>query len=212
MSELRVVERACAGWDIGAGDAWVDNPVTCRSALVLGDPGESGRVAYLSVGSPIEALLGPGARVVDRSGVALSIADLAQRLVKGEVSALCAPAAPAVDVITPLSVDHLPALFRERRQELRRDNVQVRFLLRQIGLEEVSSPRGAPADLYHAAANVWSPGLALCNDPAMLLSLGADRQRYVDAEYVERASDRLPRALVRLHGLGVRSYPRLVIV
>ena len=46
----------------------------------------------------------------------------------------------------------------------------------------------------------------------MLLSLGADRQRYVDAEYVERASDRLPRALARLHGLGVRSYPRLVIV
>lgn len=212
MSEQRIVERACTGWDVGAGDAWADTPVTCRSAILLGDLGESNRVAYLSVGSPIEALLGPGAQVADRSGAALSVTDLAQRLVKGEVSALCASATPAAQASRSLSVENLPASFRERRQELRRDNVQVRFLLRQIGLEEVASHRGAPANLYHAVANAWSPGLALCTDPAMLLSLGADRQRYVDAEYVARASDRLPRALGRLHGLGVRSYPRLVIV
>ena len=46
----------------------------------------------------------------------------------------------------------------------------------------------------------------------MMLTLGADRQRYVDRDFEERAFDRLPRALGRLHDLGIRSYPRLVIV
>lgn len=212
VGEHRAVERACAGWESAAGDPWVDVPVPCRSAIALGAPDAATRIAYLSVGSPIERVLGAGTQVLDRSGAALSVVDLANRLVNGEVSALVAPAASVDQARSALAVDTLPAAFRDRRQELRHANVQIRFLLRQIGLEEVASYRGAPAELYHAAANTWTPDLALCTDPAMLLSLGADRQRYVDSEYVERASDRLPRALVRLHGLGVRSYPRLVIV
>jgi hypothetical protein len=105
-----------------------------------------------------------------------------------------------------------PTELVERRAELRRANVLARFLLRQIGLEEVSSHRGAPARLYEDIAALWSAELSTFTDPAMLLPLGADRQRYVDVNYVERATDRLPRALGRLHDLGVRSYPRLVIV
>jgi hypothetical protein len=76
----------------------------------------------------------------------------------------------------------------------------------------VSSHRGAHVQLYDEIAVLWSTELSLFTDPAMLLTLGADRQRYVDQHYTERATDRLPRALGRLHDLGVRSYPRLVIV
>ena len=148
----------------------------------------------------------------DRSGIALSVAELANRLVGGEVAALVTSGAPAPDATYERSVDAIPSSLRERQQGIRRANVRVRFLLRQLGLEEVASHNGAPTDLYHAVANEWTQDLALCTDPAMLLSLGADRQRYVDDLYVERATDRLPRALLRLQGLGVRSYPRMVIV
>ena len=214
VDERSLVTRVCAAWDTGASDPWVaGEPVTCRSVVVVpsGD-GEHSRVAYLGVGSPVEQVLGAGTQLRDRSGSALSVTELAYRLMDGEVAALLGPGHPSDARIETLSVDALPAALQAQRQVIRKANVYARFLLRQIGLEEVSSHRGAPADLYHEVARTWSRDLALCTDPAMLMSLGADRQRYVDAHYVERASDRLPRALVRLHGLGVRSYPRLVIV
>ncbi len=213
MDERLLTERACAAWDIAASDAWVDTAVACRSGVVVGaESGSNSRVAYLSAGSPIEKVLGTGNEVLDRSGAALSITELAHRLTSGEVAALVATGSPSGKRPEALGADALPSSFREYRQGIRRANVQARFLLRQIGLEEVSSHRGAPSDLYHAVAGMWFKDLALCTDPAMLLALGADRQRYVDELYEARASDRLPRALVRLHGLGVRSYPRLVIV
>ena len=213
MSERATVERACAAWDTGASDAWVDEAITCRSAVVVGsEANRASRVGYLSVGSPIEQVLGTGAQLRDRSGSALSVTEVSHRLMDGEVAALLAPGNIGGRHPEPLASDAIPTSFREQRQQIRAANVRVRFLLRQIGLEEVATHRGAPGDLYHAAASVWSQGLALCTDPAMLLALGADRQRYVDELYEERASDRLPRALARLHSLGVRSYPRLVIV
>ena len=213
VANALVVERACGAWETGASDAWVDTPVQCRSGVILGsEDGSAHRAAYLSAGSPLERVLGFGPDVRDRSGIALSVAELANRLVGGEVAALVTSGAPAPDATYERSVDAIPSSLRERQQGIRRANVRVRFLLRQLGLEEVASHNGAPTDLYHAVANEWTQDLALCTDPAMLLSLGADRQRYVDDLYVERATDRLPRALLRLQGLGVRSYPRLVIV
>lgn len=213
MNERSAVERACAAWDTGASEAWVEEAIACRSAVVIGsEVGPANRVAYLSVGSPIEQVLGAGTQLRDRLGSALSVTEVSHRLMEGEVAALLAPENAAGHHPEPLANDAIPTSFREQRQRIRADNVRVRFLLRQIGLEEVSSHRGAPTDLYHAVVDVWSRDLTLCTDPAMLLTLGADRQRYVDDLYEERASERLPRALARLHGLGVRSYPRLVIV
>jgi len=212
MAENTVVERACAAWDIASSDPWVGELVPCRSAIAVGGIDRSNRVAYLSAGSPIERVLGPGSELQDRQGTQLAIADLAKRLIAGEVTALLAPEEPENANAPEWPTTVLPEPFLRKRQEIRHANVRMRFLLRQIGLEEVSSHRGAPTELYRAAADSWSPQLGLCTDVAMLLSLGADRQRYVDLHYVDRATDRLPRALVRLHGLGVRSYPRLVIV
>ena len=93
MTERDTVERACAAWDTGASDAWVDEAVTCRSAVVVGaEVGLASRVAYLSVGSPIEQVLGAGTQVRDRSGAALSVTEVSHRLMDGEVAALLAPA------------------------------------------------------------------------------------------------------------------------
>lgn len=205
----QVIEQACATWETAIATEPVSRMVACRSAVVLDGVDTTPRFCYLSVGSPIESVLTAGSEVMDRSGMPLDVSTLVTRLLDGEVTTLLAPrtptAAETADVV-------LPAAFKLRRQEIRHDHVIARFLLRQIGLEEVSSHRGAPATLYRSVAERWSPDLSLCIDPAMMLTLGADRQRYVDRQYTDRATDRLPRALGRLHDLGVRSYPRLVIV
>ncbi len=203
------IEHACASWETAAAVEPVNRHVACRTAVVMPNVDESPRFCFVGVASPIEQLVGDGSVVVDRAGSVLAIAELAARLLDDEVAAVLAPHHPT----EPSELNTvLPAALIERRQEIRRRNVLARFLLRQIGLEEVSSHRGAPAQLYEAITAEWNHDLALCVDPAMMLTLGADRQRYVDIDYNARATDRLPRALGRLHDLGVRSYPRLVIV
>ena len=206
-----VAQRAahvCSVWESAASVEPLETIVACRSAIALAGVDPTPRFCFVSVASPIEQLLEPEPHLIDRAGGALSVAEFAHRLVGGEVAAVLTsrrtvPASASVVLPDPLLV---------RRAELRRANVLARFLLRQIGLEEVSSHRGAHVQLYDEIAALWSTELSLFTDPAMLLTLGADRQRYVDQHYTERATDRLPRALGRLHDLGVRSYPRLVIV
>lgn len=200
-------EEVCVAWET-ATSTEPATPVACRSGVVVPSADAGARFCYVSVASPIEQLLALDADVWDRSGGALTVDQLSDRLLAGEVAAVLASTAePPANIAIQLSDAH-----RTRRQQIRHANVQMRFILRQIGLEEVSSHRGAPAALYEAAARTWSHDLALCTDPAMMLTLGADRQRYVDTMFNERAVDRLPRALGRLHDLGIRSYPRLVIV
>ncbi len=213
MTQHSLLDRVCLAWDTATATEAVLDPVPCNAGLMVGDVGEQPRFAYVSFASPIEVLLSCNASVHmhDRRGGDLTLSALQERLLAAEVAAVLAPRKPirtgAIESDVALSDE-----FTSRRQALRCDNVLIRFLLRQIGLAEVASHRGAPATLYSKAAALWSRDLALCTDPAMLLSLGADRQRYVDAEFNARAIDRLPRALGRLHALGVRSYPRLVIV
>jgi len=205
---ISAVSHACAAWESAATVEPVDELILCRTGISLGEATSPTRFCFVSVASPVEHVLGEDSLTVDRSGAAIASAELADRLVGGEVAAVVTSGRHEV-----ASTDvALPITFLERRAELRRANVLARFLLRQIGLEEVSSHRGAPARLYEDIAELWSLELSTFTDPAMLLPLGADRQRYVDAEYTARATDRLPRALGRLHDLGVRSYPRLVIV
>ncbi len=208
-THARVVEQLCATWETAAVTEPVGTTVRCRSALALPGVDAEPRFCFVSVGSPIESVLPTGVHVQDRSGEVIAVSELADRLLAGEVACVLAPRralAPASS--GPVMPD---ALIR-RRREIRSSNVLARFLLRQIGLEEVSSHRGAPAQLYRSIKEVWSHDLSLCTDIAMMLTLGADRQRHVDLHFTERATDRLPRALGRLHDLGVRSYPRLVIV
>ena len=204
-----MIDTVCEVWDSAVAAAPVREVVQCRSAIVIGDAGDAPRFAYVSVGSPIEQVTGGSTTLHDRSRSQISFAELTNRLLDGEVAAMLAPHAPQDPFVDELS---LPQAFVERRQQIRQDSVRARFLLRQIGLEEVSGHRGAHAQLYTDIALLWSTDLALCTDPGMLLTLGADRQRYVDHVYSNRATDRLPRALGRLHDMGVRSYPRLVIV
>lgn len=213
MTAMNAIERACIAWD-SAIDTEAVEPIPCNSGVAVGEIGASPRFAFVSFASPLEVLFAaaPTVAVSDRDGVSMSSTVLETRLLNGEVAAVLAPAAPISTAHRTTDGITLSDELRARRQELRANNVQVRFLLRQIGLAEVSSHRGAPAALYTKTAALWSRDLALCTDPAMLLTLGADRQRYVDADFNARAIDRLPRALGRLHTLGVRSYPRLVIV
>lgn len=210
MVDQEALEAACFAWESSI-DPWIETPVPCRSALGVLGQDTTPRVAYVGAGSPIEKLLGIDAELMDRAGAPISVAELTSRLLDTEAAAVLAPAAPCGPSNESIDVG-LPESFLQRRTQIRRDNVLVRFLIRQIGLEEVTSHRGAPAELYHGVARRWSLDLALCTDAAMLLTLGADRQRYVDHHYEERATDRLPRALGRLRDMGVRSYPRLVII
>lgn len=201
------VGRACAAWDSARSVEPLDQVVTCRSGIGLGPIGATPRLCFVSVASPIENVLGAGATIIDRDGTELSVAEVDHRLLEGEVAAVITDSTDA----RTSSDQKLSTGFIERRAELRRDNVLARFLLRQIGLEEVSAHRGAHAQLYRDLSELWSLDLSLIIDPGMMLTLGADRQRYVDANYNDRATDRLPRALGRLYDLGVRSYPRMVI-
>ena len=112
MDERLLTERACAAWDIAASDAWVDTAVACRSGVVVGaESGSNSRVAYLSAGSPIEKVLGTGNEVLDRSGAALSITELAHRLTSGEVAALVATGSPSGKRPEALGADALPSSF-----------------------------------------------------------------------------------------------------
>lgn len=208
-SDTSAIEHVCASWETAVFSEPVSRSAACRSAVLLPGADAEPRFCFVSVGSPIESVMGSGSDVKDRSGVPITLSELVNRLVDGEVATVLAP---RTAIASASSKIELPAAFLSRRQEIRRDNVVARFLLRQIGLEEVSSHRGAPSQLYRSIAQRWSHDLSLCIDPAMMLTLGADRQRYVDVNYTERATDRLPRALGRLHDLGIRSYPRLVIV
>ena len=203
-----MIEAVCETWDAAIAVDFVESPIACRTVLELANCGGEPRFAYVSLASTIEQLTGETSTIYDRSGSEIASIDLIERLLDGEIAAVLAPHGTVESIRDPL---RLPAEFVSERQKIRRDIVLVRFLLRQIGLEEVSAHRGAPSILFDKLAALWSQPLSLCVDPAMMLTLGADRQRYVDAEYTERATDRLPRALGRLHDLGVRSYPRLVI-
>lgn len=204
-----MIAQVCDVWESVSRTELVHQPVACRSAISLAGATNHPRFAYVSVGSPIEQLIGGSSAIADRSGTTLSVGQLTDRLLDGEVAGVLAPPTPTTPT-TNLAA--LPAPFIERRQQLRQENVLARFLLRQIGLEEVSTHVGAPAALYDQIAELWSLDLALCTDPAMLLTLGADRQRYVDADYKKRAKSRLPRAMGRLVDMGVSPYPRLVII
>ena len=203
----RRVAQVCAVWETASSVEPVEH-VTCSSGISLAPTDENPRFCFVSAASPIEHVLGDGATISERAGDLLAVSELVQRLLDGEVAAVVtsgrASRAPS-DVA-------LPQELIETRAALRRVNVRARYLLRQIGLEEVSAHRGAPVQLYDDISSLWSLELSLFTDPAMLLTLGADRQRYVDANYTERATDRLPRVLGRLHDLGIRSYPRLVII
>jgi hypothetical protein len=206
-----VADRAtqvCSVWETAASVEPLETLFACRSVIALEGVDATPRFCFVSVASPIEQLLEAESHLFDRAGGDLSVAELVHRLVEGEVAAVLTSRRS----VPKLADIVLPDALLVRRAELRRANVLARFLLRQIGLEEVSSHRGAHVQLYDEIAELWSPELSLFTDPAMLLTLGADRQRYVDQHYTERATDRLPRALGRLHDLGVRSYPRLVIV
>lgn len=210
---LSSIQQICHVWDTGAQVRAVPEPVSCTSVLVLPGAVAEPRFCFVSAASPLEMLLDEHTTVHDSTSAAISVTELASRLLDGAVAGVLGPRGPVV-------LDHgkrradvvLPAALITHRQRVRRDNVLARFLLRQIGLEEVSVHRGAASNLYDSLADVWSRELSLCIDPAMLLTLGADRQRHVDADYQQRARERLPRALARIHSLGVRSYPRLVII
>ncbi len=205
-----MIDAICQAWEQAGNVEHIDDLVPCRTGIEIGSPGDTPRFAYVSVGSPIEQVLGTSSRILDRAGGPIETAELATRLLDDEVAAVVASPGPAaVATATDLG---LPQELIDRRNTIRQQHVLARFLIRQIGLEEVSSHRGAPAQLYTQLASLWSRDLSMCVDPAMLLGLGADRQRFVDENYNARATDRLPRALGRLHNLGVRSYPRLVIV
>lgn len=212
-TSVNLVSHICDVWESGAKTRPVPEAIGCTSALVL--PGASGvpRFCFVSAASPLELLLGEQTTAHDRTGAALSITEVADRLMAGEVAGVLGPRGPvSIDNDRAGVAVPLPAALLEHRQRVRQDNVLARFLLRQIGLEEVSVHRGAASNLYDSLAKLWSRELSICIDPAMLLTLGADRQRHVDDEYKSRARERLPRALGRLHGLGVQSYPRLVII
>lgn len=204
-----MIAQVCGVWESARVTEPVSQPVPCRSAISLPGAGGQPRFAYVSAGSPIEQLVGDGSTIADRSGSSLSVDALTERLLGGEVAGVLAPTEATGPVPGHVA---LSESFIERRQQIRQDNVLARFLLRQIGLEEVSSHIGAPASLYNQIASLWSIDLALCTDPGMLLTLGADRQRYVDEVYRKRAKARLPRAMGRLVDMGVSPYPRLVIV
>lgn len=207
LLRARRVAQLCDVWNTASSVEPVEK-VTCRTGIILDPVDAYPRFCFVSRGSPLEQVLGDSSNVLDRAGTPLNLDQLAERLLAGEVSVVVTS---GHDARPPRAV-RLPGELIAARASIRRKNVRARFLLRQIGLEEVSSHRGAPVQLYDDIAALWCRDLALSNDPAMLLTLGADRQRYVDAMYTERATDRLPRALGRLHDLGVRSHPRLVIV
>lgn len=213
-SDFAALTLGCAGWNSVHDLEPVHEQIICSAGIVLPEMNNEPNFAYLSVASPLESMLFERAHIADHDGTELSVAELAARLIDGQVAVAARPSFDLDQPPTfgPLLDVTLPETLIDRRSAIRRVNVRLRFLLRQIGLEEVSTLRGASPVLYELVASLWSLDLSLCVDPAMLLTQGADRQRFVDATYTARAKSRLPEAARRLSELGVTAYPRSVIV
>ena len=207
-----VIDQACSSWEAASVTAKISDPIVCNTSIVLPGTATHPRFCFVGATSPLERLLISGVEVYDRAGPLLSTTELIDRLMNDEVASVLAPSGAATQMPESEFGLALPASLLERRQTFLRRLVRCRFILRQIGLEEVSSHRGAAGALYESISSLWSRELAISVDVAMMLTLGSDRQRHVDAEYEERARLHLPRALGRLADVGVRSYPRLVVV
>jgi hypothetical protein len=183
---IAAAERLTTLWNRTARTADGGPAQVCRTSIVVGDRPGVARFGFVSLGSTIESLLGPDAAVMDVAGSGgLSIEALTRRLRDGEVASVITTAERGGP--TPA----LPEEFVTGRSSLRSRLSELRFLLRQAGLDEVAADRGAGDVLVERIRDRWTPEAAIILDVGMLLSLGADRQRYVDDRYEQRA-DRPP--------------------
>lgn len=174
----------------------------CRTIAIDRRHPEPCRFAFFSLLSPIERLLTTD--LSDAGSGPLTHDELGGRLVDGETVLL-------LTGTTPPEPAPVPPAIHAARVDARRRAADVRHGLITLGLQEIASPRGADVETIDAVADLWDLRMSLAIDVATELSLGADRQRYVDPDYTARAHHRLPGLQQRLEQAGVWSNPILTL-
>ena len=204
--ELLLGRRLAERWN----DVALNGRHPCRTAIasgrvVSGHPSPR-RFVFASASSPVERLgLRTGFRLDLETGSELAPGEVLRRLEGGETSIvlLAEDSDGAAESLTPT--------FTEVRQGLRLRLVEMRYLLRQFALDEIGSRRGASAALAGTIADRWTTEQSIVLDVAAMLTLGADRLRYTDADFPHLFGARAAGAFQRLLELGVRSNPLLVV-
>lgn len=176
------------------------DPPKCPAAVIVDNGVGAWRFAYISLSSDNFVDLNR-ATAVDTDGPVdgyevLMSGDIAVVVWRGEIA-------------QPTRV--VDAEFRMQQQLARQEVLRAQQGLGAVALEELSNPLGAPQRSIDALAAIWAYSASLVVDVAVEISLGADRQRYVDREFKERFKQRAPGLVARLSQHGVWSNPLLTL-
>ena len=87
----------------------------------------------------------------------------------------------------------------------------ARHGINAVALEELANPTGVSQHSVDTLAAAWNPAVALTLDVANEITLGADRQRYVDIDYGKRFQQRAASLIARLAEHGIWSHPLLTL-
>ena len=203
-----------------AADVWNNNSSVpldrhrCSFALLPRTPSEpSARFAFVSLATQLEEFgaesfevcdLEPASRTASATGIDRSA--MYSRVLEGHVGVVFAPAE------APGAGPHaLPDAVVDARDRLRLRDVTARQAIQQIGLDQLTGPRGAHADLFDLVAALWDTDLSIQIDVATTLTAGADRQRYLDPSYHSQLRIGRRAALRQLANRSVQSNPLLTI-
>lgn len=104
-----------------------------------------------------------------------------------------------------------PESFASARQNARRAVLTARHGINAVALEELANPTGVSQHSVDRLAAAWNPAAALTLDVANEITLGADRQRYVDLDYGKRFQQRAASLIARLAEHGIWSHPLLTL-
>lgn len=198
-----------------AADLWNRNssvPIERHPcSFVIGSrecPERTSRFAFVSLGTQLELFTGDSLEALDVSASRskpLDHADMLDRLVRGHVGVVCAGHEPMT------GAGELPTEYLEQRDQLRLREVTARQGIQQIGLDQLTSVKGATAELLDMVADLWDTDLAIQIDVAITLTAGADRQRYLDQNYQSLLAISRRSALRALANRSVQSNPLLAL-
>lgn len=175
-------------------------PPQCMTATVLDRGTGDWRFAFISLASNTNFDLAQATSIPDGRPV-----DGHEVLTSGDV--LIVVWRGSIYKASPKPPDSFLALQQKSRQAVH----NARHGLGAVALEELSNSSGATQRSIDALAEIWTDASSLLLDVATEITLGADRQRYVDREYSARFKQRAPGLAERLSQHGIWSNPMLTL-
>ncbi len=199
-ADLHVAPLVAARWNQTAIELPMGITPICDTAVIADHGSGSWRFAFVSTASSVGIDLSSAISLVDDRRV-----DGYERLLDGSIIVLIWRGEP------PPSPASLSDTFCDAQQAARRSALTARLGIGSVALEEMASSTGVSQTSVEALAATWSIAASLTLDVATEISLGADRQRYVDMHYGPRFSQRAAALSARLAKHGICSNPILTL-